>query len=327
MMKKNVTKKNGVKKSIAKTLALMLMLSSFSITAFAEETKTAEVYVTISDENGKLALTQEKITVTDIDGDDLLTINDALYVAHEEKYEGGAKAGYESAMSSYGLSLNKLWGIQNGGSYGYCVNNKSAWSLQDEVKEGDYVNAYVYTDLTTWSDTYCYFTMNTISAKEGTEIELILSAAGYDSNYNPITVPVENATITINGEMTDYKTDKDGKVNITINKEGSYVISAVSDTQTLVPPVCKATVLAEDKTEQESESDVVTNENETTTLNENETTTLAKNETTTSTKNEVLSPQTGDNTNIYMVVILMVISLMGITIVSIKRKNIYENEK
>ena len=81
-MKKNVTKKNGVKKSIAKTLALMLMLSSFSITAFAEETKTAEVYVTISDENGKLALTQEKITVTDIDGDDLLTINDALYVAH-----------------------------------------------------------------------------------------------------------------------------------------------------------------------------------------------------------------------------------------------------
>lgn len=49
---------------------------------------------------------------------------------------------------------NKLWGTENGGSYGYYVNNVSTWSLTDPVDEGDYVNAFVYTDLTTWFDTY-----------------------------------------------------------------------------------------------------------------------------------------------------------------------------
>jgi hypothetical protein len=40
------------------------------------------------------------------------------------------------------------------------------------------------------------------------------------------------------------KTDKDGKVTIKLPDSGSYVISAVSSTQTLVPPVCKVNVAA-----------------------------------------------------------------------------------
>ena len=220
------------------TLAASLLLAgTCSISAMA-----ANVYVTISDANGDLALAQKAVEVTDADGDGALTINDALTAAHDDNYEGGAAAGYGSGMTDYGLSMNKLWGTENGGSYGYYVNNASAWSLTDPVAEGDYVNAFVYTDLTAWSDTYCFFDVQKVDAVVGNTVTLTLSAAGYDANYNPITVPVEGAVITINGEATSYKTDANGSVAVKLDKAGTQVISAVSDTMTLVPPVCTASV-------------------------------------------------------------------------------------
>lgn len=228
-----------MKKIIAMTAALAAA-ASLSFTAYAAD--TADVYVTIA--NGSLELAQEKITVTDTDGDGALTINDALYIAHEEKYEGGAAAGYATSETEYGLSLSKLWGVENGSAYGYYLNNASAWSLTDSVKDGDYLNAYAFTDLTGWSDTYTWFDVNTAVTAENAELTLTLSAAGFDEAYNPVTLPVENAVITVNGEKTEFATDADGKVTIAL-AAGDYVVSAVSDTQTLVPPVCKITVNAE----------------------------------------------------------------------------------
>lgn len=232
-----------MKKALSLVLAVtMLMLCSAAVFADEVSAETATVYVTISDAEGRLVLTQEAITVTDADGDGALTIHDALYAAHEAKYEGGAAAGYGTEEGQYGLSITKLWGTENGGSYGYYVNNASAWSLTDPVKTGDYVSAFVYTDLVAWSDTFCFFDVYTVTADEGDTLELTLSAAGYDESYNPITVPVEGATITVDGVATDVKTDAEGKATITLNKAGDVVISATSETQNLVPPVCKVSV-------------------------------------------------------------------------------------
>lgn len=251
--------------------------------------ETANVYVTISDKDGKLALVQEKITVSDVDKDGYLTINDALYNAHEAKYEGGATAGYASSSGSYGLSLNKLWGTANGGSYGYYVNNASAWSLADVVKEGDYINAFVYTDLTAWSDTYCYFDAYTTASTAGKEVTLTLSMYQYDADWNKVAVPVEGATITIDGEKTEVKTDKEGKATITISTEGTYLISAVSDKLTLVPPVCTATVSSASQANTSG-----------------------------------ASPKTGDTANMYLLVACMMISFGGIIVLNDRRKKSYE---
>lgn len=230
-------------KRIFMAVLILMMVMTLSLTAFAEgTTETAEVYVTISDDSGKLVLAQEKITVTDVDADGALTINDALYAAHQEKYEGGAVAGYAVDYTEYGISLNMLWGITNGGSYGYYVNNISAWSLTDVVKDGDYINAYAFTDLATWSDTYSYFDVNSVEVNKNDEVTLTLLAAGFDQNFNPVTLPVSNATITVNGAATEYKTDDEGKVTVKFNEAGTCVISAASETQTLVPPVCVANV-------------------------------------------------------------------------------------
>ena len=305
-----------MKKIFAVAMATLMSLSVFNINALADTELKADVYVTISDKDGRLAITQEKITVTDIDDDNVLTINDALYAAHEAKYEGGAKAGYMAVDSEWGISLVKLWGAENGGSYGYYVNNQSAMSLVDVVKEGDYINAYVYTDLTAWTDTYCYFDKNVVTGEAGKNVGLKLLAAGYDADFNPITIPVENAVITIDGEETDYKTDKDGNVTITVASEGTYVISAVSDTQTLVPPACKVVIEASKEEETTKEQETTTEEQITTaeeTTTEKETTTAEK---------EV--PPTGDNSSLMIFVAALVASFTGVLAISIKNRKVYE---
>ena len=237
-----------MKKLFSLALTIFMLVGCFNLTALADETteatETAEVYVTIANA-GKLEVAQEKVTVTDVDEDGALTINDTLVVAHDVYYEGGAEAGYASANTDYGLSIAKLWG-DTSGSFGYYVNHASAWSLADVVEDGDYVNAFVYKDAAFWSDTYCYFDVNTTTGTAGEDITVTLSMAGYDANWNPIVLPAADATITVNGETTDVKTDAEGKATIQIAQGGTYVISATSDTMTLVPPVCVATVASTD---------------------------------------------------------------------------------
>jgi len=221
---------------------MIVMAMIFSLCAIPMAAQGVEVTVTIA--NGDI-MVHDTVSVSDADGDGVISIADALYAAHEENYDGGASAGFGTEETQWGTSLMKLWGVENGGSYGYKVSNGNPMSLGDPVKDGDYVYAYVYTDTVGFSDTYTFFNELTVNAKEGQFIDLTLSAAGYDENWAPITLPVEGATITINGEKTEFVTDAEGKVSVKIDKAGEYTVSAVSETMTLVPPVCTATVTAE----------------------------------------------------------------------------------
>ncbi len=206
----------------------------------ARKIGTERIYVTIANA-GETVVTQESILVSDHNKNGILDIDDALYFAHEYKYEGGAEAGYSSYTGQYGLSLGKLWGDASG-AFGYYVNNNSAWSLADEVKKGDYVTAFVYKNAD-WSDRYSYFDVNTADISKGGSLELTLSAAGYDSYYNPIVVPMEGAAITVNGTETEVTTDAEGKAALTFNTVGTYIVSAVGAEGTaLVPPICVVTV-------------------------------------------------------------------------------------
>lgn len=229
---------NRMKRTISLLISVALVLCACALFTFASSEPGTGVYVTVSDGEGKLALALEKVTVTDVDGDGALTINDALYCAHEASYEGGAAAGYASEQSSWGLSLTKLWGVVNGGAYGYYVNNSSAMGLADTVKSGDVISAFVYTDATTWSDKYCYFDQNFVTAEKGDEITLKLCCAGYDANWSPISEPLEGASITVNGVDTGVKTDAEGNATIKLESSGKLTVSATSESVRLVPPVC-----------------------------------------------------------------------------------------
>lgn len=234
-------------------VSVLCLCSVGGMSVFAQE-NSAEVYVTIADDKGELAVAAEKIDVADNDGDGVISINDALFAAHEAFFDGGAQAGYGSYESDFGLSMSKLWGVENGGSYGYYINNGSAWSLVDPVKDGDYVAAYAYTDLTAWSDTYCYFSSLAEEAEAGESVELCLSAAGFDAEFNPVVFPVKNAEIIISGENSGIFTDDEGKAVVPFDEAGAFVLSAKSAEATLVPPVCKITVNKKVATPEASET-------------------------------------------------------------------------
>lgn len=223
-----------------KTLSLLLTaLLLVSLTASAEAAPT--VYVSISDDTGALVLTYAPVTVTDADGDGQLTICDALMLAHAAHHPEGAAA-FLAEDTEWGKSLYVLWGVDNGGSYGYMLNDMSPLSLLDTVKDGDHVKAYAYTDLTAFSDTYAYFAAPVAAAAVNAEVALTLYASGYDADWNPVVLPVAGAALTVNGEKTEFVTDENGNAMLTLAEAGVYTVSAVSETMTLVPPVCIVTV-------------------------------------------------------------------------------------
>ncbi len=143
----------------------------------------------------------------------------------------------------YGLFIKKLWNIENGGSYGYMLNNNMAYSLTDEVKDGDVVYAYVYADAAGYSDAYSFFDVNSFADKGGEEVTLTLKyVSGYDAEtYAPIFVALEGATVTVDGKATEVKTDANGAAKITLPKK-SAVISAEKEGTLIIPPVCVSTV-------------------------------------------------------------------------------------
>jgi hypothetical protein len=219
------------------SLFLSLLIVCLCAVGVCADEAQLSAYVTISDENGDLVMVYERIGFYDYDNDGKITINDALASAHIEKYADGID-GYASENSAYGLSLTKLWGAQTG-AYGYYVNNASPASLLDEIKDGDHIQAFVYTDTATFSDTFCFFdTVETECAVDDT-VTLTLSALTYDENWNTVTVPVANAEILVNGEPVGARTDENGEASFVMKAGGKVTVSARSEDMNLVPPVCR----------------------------------------------------------------------------------------
>ena len=232
-----------MKKTLSLILCLFFAFCLFTVSASAEKDPAPNVFVSISDENGSPVLAYAYVALSDRDGNGKLTANDALIAAHSEYCENGAD-GFGSVKTQYGVSMTKLWGVENGGSYGLCINDSFATSCDDGISAGDHVYAYVYTDTVTFSDAYSYFDTKSVLVKKGDSVTLTLRASGYDENWNPTTNPVSGAHILIDGEDTGIVTDENGRATVTLNSRKDVVISARSDTQTLVPPVCIAEVNA-----------------------------------------------------------------------------------
>ena len=231
-----------------KFAALLLTLTLICGAAFAET-----VFVTITNGQGEICLAWEDVEVTDVDGDGVLTIYDALYCAHEASFDGGAEAGFAAEDQGYGPSLTKLWGEENGGSYGYCLDNVPATSLADPIDADEsftgiahHIHAYAYQDLETWSDQFSYFEEGSGDPARGL-MSLTLNALVYDEDWNAVAAPVAGAAILINGEDSGLVTDENGTVTIDYSDEdpspmvanGENIITAVYDGATLVPPVWK----------------------------------------------------------------------------------------
>ncbi len=221
------------------------------LAAAAERAGSADIYVTISKEGSIVTskndeyIANKQVKVNDLNGDGRLNIDEALYAAHEQFYSGD---GYASANTGYGLSISKLWGDESY-AFGYYVNDKSAWSLDDEIKEGDCLKAFIYADKTGYSDKYSYFAEPFASAKAGENITLSLTAEGFDENWNTVSMPYSGASVkSADGTKIFGTTDENGEITFAFDKAGVYTIIAESseeDDVKLVPAVITVNVTAE----------------------------------------------------------------------------------
>lgn len=322
-----------MKKLIALLLALTLVLSVSVLFAAADEGESIDVHVTIVDDKSEFALAYDTVTVTDIDNDNTLTINDALYAAHEQFYEGGAAAGYATEMTKWGLSLMKLWGVANGGSYGYLVNNQFAWSMTDPIHADDYIAAFIYTDTEFFTDVYTYFDVQYIE-EEGTAVhaDLTLLKTGYDENGEAFIEPVAGAQLTKNGEDmgTDFVTDAEGKIGFTVSTSDPAgfmdVISAKVEGLRIIPPICilKATggEASPDQSDPADGSVIAPTEPAAENATVVPTTPATKDEATkdSSTKDSS-NPKTGDATMLWLWIVIVTVCLCGaVTATVIYRK-------
>ena len=203
---------------------------------------TETVYVTIVNKSGAVVLARAEVEAADLDEDGKVNLYEALKAAHATCPNSGADGFVAVNDPMYGLSMTKLWGEENNG-FGYYQNEVSSWALTDEVHTGDRIVAFAYTDTTSWSDRFSYFTPQTETKTEGETVTLTLTALIPDASWNPVPTLVAGATIIVNGSETSFTTDAEGKVTLTLEK-GVNVISAKSNDENLilVPPIAEITI-------------------------------------------------------------------------------------
>lgn len=229
-------------KSFATILLVFTMLMSLlPIGVMATDSST--VYVSVI-QNGEFTIgknTETMAYVPVIVNSQTPTIDDAFTALHETYYIDGA-SGYETTQMGY-TAVTKFWGV-NSSSVGYCNNNLTAWSPADSVEAGAHLVFWFYQDASSYSDTYTYFDKTTAAITCGDALNLTLTQAGFSENS-----PFSDAMITVDGvEVADLITDAEGKVSITFEESGTYIVSAKSANSYIVPPVCIVTVTEEGKT-------------------------------------------------------------------------------
>ena len=210
----------------------------------------AEVYVTVSVKGVPAqakdggAMLDRSVTVKDINQDGKLTYDEALTAAHDAYYEGGAAAGYGSEKTdAYGLSLTKLWG-DTSKAYGYWKNDASCWNLDDEVNDGDSLNAFVYQDAANYSDAYIRFDNATYLTPIHVVCSIGLEKAVWDNeSYAYVFQNCSGAVFSVYDKAgkpvstEDYTVSEEG---ILFKKTGTYyLVASGSKDQLLVPTAAK----------------------------------------------------------------------------------------
>lgn len=233
-----------MKKALSLLLLILMTVSVFSVNVFAtEEPLAMDVYVTVSDENGALVLAKEPVHATDVDGDGVLTVNDALLAAHDAY----CKDGYYASDKYGDLEITMLWGVSDR-AYGVFNNGGYVWRLTEYLADDDHIQAFIYTDSENLSDAFSYFSRDELTFENGKE-SLTLYAYTVTEDNNLLSLPSAGAIITVNGKDTGIKTDKNGNFSISPDDliiGEKNVISARSDRELIVPPVLVVTTDATD---------------------------------------------------------------------------------
>ena len=242
-----------MKKRILSVFVAVVMLLS-TVTVIAQDNRVpVTVYLSLSrygeivqDKNGN-DMVYAPVTLS---GKEQYTLDDAFISMHENYYESGTE-GYESSEGEWGFGIDKLWG-DTSYNFGYQVNGGTEWvsGLDHIVENGDHIEAVIYKNMYPDTEGYSKFGSSAVETNIGKPLKLTLFyVSGYDENWQSVFSPCEGATITVNGEETEYRTDENGEVAIEFEIIGEYVVSAKKEKTVneearpaITAPVCKVSV-------------------------------------------------------------------------------------
>ena len=172
------------------------------------------------------------VDVEDTNNDGAYSYDEALTALHNEFYKGGAEAGY-AVSNGY---VNKIWGVETS-NCSFFTNNEaiSTGVTASEVKDGDKLYAAILSDSEAYSDVYTTFNTDYVEAYTGVETELTLT--GYPAMSGGDYTAIEGAEIGIfkdgKFESLDLTTDENGKVKVTFEEEGVYLVTAKGSVETV----------------------------------------------------------------------------------------------
>ncbi|MGN0521116.1 MAG: hypothetical protein ACI4IQ_00615 [Eubacterium sp.] len=164
------------------------------------------------------------------------TVLDALIAAHIDLW------GDISGLSCSGAGwLTTVFGKSD--PVGYYLNDSAAGSLNDSVKDGDYLAFAFYQDTYGYSDAYASFNVRAAQTEVDGSVNLTAQCSGYDSSWNIITLPCAEVEIFSNGTSVG-KTDADGKITLNFDEKGTYNITTAGymGATPLFPAFCAVTV-------------------------------------------------------------------------------------
>lgn len=183
------------------------------------------------------AVVERTVTVTDLDRDGHLTVNEALVAAHDAYYEGGAEAGYATGDPfGYGTMVTKLWGVDTTNTLFY-VNGEGIPTgiMADEIAAGDSIYASVNADDANYADWYTKFDITEGGDVTTTE-DVTLTLTGHlgmaytdeDKEFKPL--GGLQIGIWKNGEFTPIEgavTDETGKATFHFREAGDVIVTAM----------------------------------------------------------------------------------------------------
>ena len=211
------------------SLLLVLVMAAGVLAGCGAKEPANAAFVTMSDQ-AALATAKDGNYVAAVAIEvpkDGTTVGELAKTLHEKYYKDGA-SGYATATTEYGEGITKMWGVENGGSYGYYVNGTMGFSLADPVKPGDRVDFMVYKDAAGFSDLFTYIN----ATADGTKVSAKVESLGFDTNFNPVMNPLAGAKIFyVDGKKltdTGAGTGEDGTASFTL-KAGTYRIVAMCD--------------------------------------------------------------------------------------------------
>jgi len=212
-----------MKKSVVMFAVLASALLPFRASA-AEN--SADVHITIKQ---KETVLDKDITVTDIDGDGRLTSKDAIVMAHDLYFPGGAARGYADEQFIWGLKGEYFYSnFAAGEDFDPLLHNPS--DKRRDLKDGDRI---------TWEAGMLYDEMYYIyspelgklledgnSIPQGTEVRV---AVNHLIPSQPMDEPASHVELTCNGEHTGVFTDDYGWAVIRLDAAGDWTLSAQTD--------------------------------------------------------------------------------------------------